>query len=65
MSNRTIALSDTGIGAGTGARATLVPQAMLAIFFGALLIYGVGLAQPSALHAAAHDTRHSAAFPCH
>ena len=39
------------------------------LFFAALLgvsiIYGVGLANSSALHNAAHDTRHSLAFPCH
>jgi cobalt transporter subunit CbtB len=39
------------------------------VFFAALLgvsiIYGVGLANSSALHNAAHDTRHSLAFPCH
>jgi len=39
------------------------------VFFAALLgvslIYGVGLASPSALHNAAHDSRHSLSFPCH
>ncbi len=39
------------------------------LFFAALLgvsiIYGVGLANSSAMHNAAHDTRHSLAFPCH
>lgn len=32
---------------------------------GALLIALVGFAPISAVHNAAHDTRHSAAFPCH
>jgi len=39
------------------------------VFFAALLglsiIYGVGLANSSTLHNAAHDSRHSLAFPCH
>jgi cobalt transporter subunit CbtB len=39
------------------------------VFFAALLgvslIYGVGLASPSTLHNAAHDSRHSLSFPCH
>lgn len=39
------------------------------VFFAALLgvsiIYGVALASPSALHNAAHDSRHSLSFPCH
>jgi cobalt transporter subunit CbtB len=38
---------------------------LVALFFGSLLIYGVGLAQNAAMHNAAHDTRHSIGFPCH
>jgi cobalt transporter subunit CbtB len=37
----------------------------LAILLGVFVIYGVGFAQPAALHEAAHDGRHSFAFPCH
>jgi cobalt transporter subunit CbtB len=44
--------------------ATLIP-ALLAILFGAFVIYGVGFAGPMAIHNAAHDVRHSFAFPCH
>jgi cobalt transporter subunit CbtB len=29
------------------------------------MIVGVGLAQPDMLHNAAHDSRHTLAFPCH
>jgi cobalt transporter subunit CbtB len=36
-----------------------------AFLLGAFLIYGAGFAQPQALHDAAHDGRHSFAFPCH
>lgn len=39
--------------------------ALLAAFFGLVLIWGVGFAQPSAIHNAAHDARHAIAFPCH
>ncbi len=39
--------------------------AVAAILFGAFLIFGVGFAAPAALHNAAHDGRHSFAFPCH
>ena len=39
--------------------------AAVAILLGVFILYGVGLAQPDALHNAAHDTRHSMAFPCH
>ena len=37
----------------------------VALFFGSVLLYGVGLAQDGRLHNAAHDTRHSIGFPCH
>jgi len=36
-----------------------------ALCAGALLIALVGFAPISAVHNAAHDTRHSSAFPCH
>ena len=32
---------------------------------GAVLIFFAGFSHIEALHNAAHDTRHSAAFPCH
>ncbi|TBU75645.1 cobalt transporter [Pseudomonas daroniae] len=32
---------------------------------GAALIFFAGFSHVEALHNAAHDTRHSAAFPCH
>jgi cobalt transporter subunit CbtB len=38
---------------------------VIALLLGVFLIYGVGFAQPAALHEAAHDGRHSFAFPCH
>jgi cobalt transporter subunit CbtB len=37
----------------------------IALCLGAALILFVGFAPLSAVHNAAHDTRHSAAFPCH
>lgn len=36
-----------------------------ALFAGVALIALVGFAPIAAVHNAAHDTRHSAAFPCH
>jgi cobalt transporter subunit CbtB len=39
--------------------------AICAALLGSFLIWGVGFAHISAFHNAAHDTRHSAAFPCH
>jgi cobalt transporter subunit CbtB len=40
-------------------------QLIGALFLGAVILYGVGFSHMSAAHNAAHDTRHSAAFPCH
>jgi cobalt transporter subunit CbtB len=37
----------------------------LAALLGVFLLYGVGIAGPTAIHNAAHDTRHGIAFPCH
>lgn len=32
---------------------------------GIVLLYGAAFAETEALHNAAHDSRHSASFPCH
>ena len=37
----------------------------LALILGLGFVYLVGFAPISAVHNAAHDTRHTAAFPCH
>lgn len=47
------------------AAAYRIAPAMLALLVGGFLILGVGFAQPSTLHNAAHDGRHALAFPCH
>ena len=39
--------------------------AVLAAALGAALLFGAGFASMPALHNAAHDARHSDAFPCH
>lgn len=38
---------------------------LAALALGAAIICAVGFAGGSVVHAAAHDTRHSMAFPCH
>jgi cobalt transporter subunit CbtB len=43
---------------------TLIAAAMAALL-GGFLLWGVGFSPIAALHNAAHDTRHSMAFPCH
>ena len=39
--------------------------ALAAAMLGMVIIFGVALANSDTIHNAAHDTRHSAAFPCH
>jgi cobalt transporter subunit CbtB len=43
----------------------LVAPALFAILLGAFLVLGAGFAPIATLHDAAHDSRHSLAFPCH
>jgi cobalt transporter subunit CbtB len=39
--------------------------AVSALLLGAFLVYFAGFSHIDAVHNAAHDTRHSSAFPCH
>ncbi|ALG74281.1 cobalt transporter subunit [Azospirillum thiophilum] len=52
-------------GSATRSAARTSVAAFAAILLGSFLLYGVGFAQPQQIHDAAHDTRHSFAFPCH
>ena len=38
---------------------------LAAAMLGMVILFGVALANSDTIHNAAHDTRHSAAFPCH
>ncbi|AQY66856.1 cobalt transporter subunit CbtB [Pseudomonas sp. TE36184] len=52
----------------TSSTATLSQRLGAAIgasILGACLVYFAGFSHIEAVHNAAHDTRHSAAFPCH
>ncbi len=40
-------------------------QLIAAALLGLILLFGVGFAPMDIAHNAAHDTRHSVAFPCH
>ncbi|WP_414653710.1 CbtB domain-containing protein [Hyphomicrobium sp.] len=46
-------------------RTQVLRAALVAMTFGAVLVFTVGFAHPSTIHNAAHDTRHSLSFPCH
>ena len=38
---------------------------LVCLFIGGGMIFTIGLSQVSAVHNAAHDTRHAIGFPCH
>ena len=48
----------------TETQAAVIP-ALSAILLGAFLVLGIGFAHLDTIHNAAHDTRHTTAFPCH
>ena len=55
--------SRTGLEAVPDTRRLL--PALAAAMLGAVILFGVALANSDTIHNATHDTRHSAAFPCH
>ena len=48
----------------TGSQSVLL-QLLGAATLGIVMIYGVGFASMDTVHNAAHDSRHTVAFPCH
>ena len=42
-----------------------VKAAAAALVLGSVLVFTVGFAHSTSVHNAAHDTRHTLAFPCH
>lgn len=46
-------------------RASLLLQTAAALAFGIVILFAVGFAPLEAAHNAAHDVRHTLAFPCH
>lgn len=58
LDSRQTVLSDTR----PAARAV---AAVVAGSIGLFVLFGVGFAHTAAVHDAAHDSRHSVAFPCH
>jgi cobalt transporter subunit CbtB len=70
MVNSRSAVSSTE-GVKTSARVGIeaIPNAIIAatiaIALGAAIVFVVGFSHSDLLHAAAHDVRHAAGFPCH
>jgi cobalt transporter subunit CbtB len=58
ISTRTRTIADTRL---TDRVAAVLTAALL----GGFILFGVGFSTISTVHNAAHDTRHSFAFPCH
>ncbi|HXQ52513.1 MAG TPA: CbtB domain-containing protein [Stellaceae bacterium] len=56
-------MSSTQVGVRGDARR--LATATVALVLGLFLLFGAGFAPISALHNAAHDSRHSFSFPCH
>jgi cobalt transporter subunit CbtB len=48
-----------------GARPGAVLQSLLAMVLGVFIVGMVGFSHIDVIHNAAHDVRHSNAFPCH
>ncbi|MGH7123470.1 MAG: CbtB domain-containing protein [Stellaceae bacterium] len=46
-------------------RSGTLASALVATLLGAFMVLGAGFAPISAVHNAAHDSRHAFAFPCH
>lgn len=49
----------------SAARSRRLACGSAAMLLGSAMLFVVGFAPIPAVHNAAHDTRHSAAFPCH
>ncbi|MDF3607461.1 CbtB-domain containing protein [Paracoccus sp. DMF-8] len=60
--NKTLSPALSGASTASG---SLTGTIVLAALAGAILIFFTGMAQPEALHDAAHDVRHAAGYPCH
>ncbi|KAB0546827.1 CbtB-domain containing protein [Pseudomonas argentinensis] len=61
-------MSSSVLSESTASALPLSQRILLAVgscVLGAVLIFFAGFSHVEALHNAAHDTRHSAAFPCH
>jgi len=47
------------------ASTSVCAQSLAALVFGVIILFVVGFAPIGVAHNAAHDVRHSVAFPCH
>lgn len=64
MQNDTILSANSAVSTTSSRSQTRVAAAMAALM-GVVMVWGVGFSHIDAFHNAAHDVRHSNAFPCH
>lgn len=64
MNNNATVVNNSRVATASGAIAKPL-QLVAAFFLGAVILYGAGFVETSAVHNAAHDMRHSQGFPCH
>ena len=64
MQKDTFLTAQSTVSTVSGRSQTLTAAAMSALL-GLVMIWGVGFSHTDAFHNAAHDVRHSNAFPCH
>ena len=65
MSSTPLLIDNAAVLSRSDALKDRILPSLLAGALGLALIYGAGFAQTPQLHNAAHDSRHSASFPCH
>jgi len=65
MSVQTTASTSRAASIAVTASQSTLAQTVGALGFGIVMLFAVGFAPMDVAHNAAHDTRHSLAFPCH
>ena len=65
MQHNSLAITQPTARTVAGGRSATLAAAMMSAFLGLVIIWGVGFSHIDVFHNAAHDTRHSNAFPCH
>lgn len=64
MQNDAILPANSAVSTVSSRSQTRIAAAMAALL-GVVMVWGVGFSHIDAFHNAAHDVRHSNAFPCH
>jgi cobalt transporter subunit CbtB len=65
MQHNSLAITQRTADSVVGGRSSTLAAAMMSAILGLVIIWGVGFSHIDVVHNAAHDTRHSNAFPCH